>query len=449
MAFGPYETIRRLNLPGVDVMAEVEALTQAEFDDVDGIASIHGAANFLNALPVERWAIVTSAPRRLALRRLEAAGLPVPPIMVTGEDVANGKPAPDCFLLAAERLGHRPEDCLVFEDAPAGIRAAEAAGAQVLVITATHNHAGGTPHPSITGYGALTPRLDGASRLTDSPVWRPCRMQEPDMPKPSARISGIVPSGKDGWEVHFAAMTRKQAGEDIIMLSVGDHDFDTPSETVEACVDAVRAGYHHYTQLPGLPRLRAAMARISTRCTGVDTTLRGHRHAGRPGRALRRRAGNARPGRPRHRRGALLRHLPGHVPRRRRRLHRRRDPCRRRLPAAMPATIEAALRPNTRAILINTPNNPTGASTRRKSLEGIADICRRHDLWLLSDEVYWTLGGASMSRRVRLSRHGRAHAGHQLDVEEPRHDRLAHRLAHRAPSSSGSPSISTSSPPTA
>ncbi|AMS41896.1 sugar-phosphatase [Aminobacter ciceronei] len=161
-----YETIRRLNLPGVDVMAEVEALTQAEFDDVDGIASIHGAANFLNALPVERWAIVTSAPRRLALRRLEAAGLPVPPIMVTSEDVANGKPAPDCFLLGAERLGHRPEDCLVFEDAPAGIRAAEAAGAQVLVITATHNHAGGTPHPSVTGYGALTPRLDGTSRLT-------------------------------------------------------------------------------------------------------------------------------------------------------------------------------------------------------------------------------------------------------------------------------------------
>ncbi|KQU76196.1 glycerol-3-phosphatase [Aminobacter sp. DSM 101952] len=161
-----YETISRLNLPGIDLMTEIEELTQAEFDDVDDIESIHGAANFLNALPAERWAIVTSAPRRLALRRLEAAGLPVPRTMVTGEDVANGKPAPDCFLLGAERLGHKAEDCLVFEDAPAGIRAAEAAGAQVLVITATHNHAGGTPHPSISGYGALTPRLDSASRLT-------------------------------------------------------------------------------------------------------------------------------------------------------------------------------------------------------------------------------------------------------------------------------------------
>ncbi|WP_378950308.1 HAD-IA family hydrolase [Mesorhizobium sp. ANAO-SY3R2] len=161
-----YETISRLNLPGIDLMTEIEELTQAEFDDVDGIESIHGAATFLNALPADRWAIVTSAPRRLAIRRLEAAGLPIPQLMVTGEDVANGKPAPDCFLLGAERLGHKPQDCLVFEDAPAGIRAAEAAGAHVLVITATHNHAGGTPHPSISGYGALTPRLDSSSRLT-------------------------------------------------------------------------------------------------------------------------------------------------------------------------------------------------------------------------------------------------------------------------------------------
>ena len=52
------------------------------------------------------------------------------------------------------------------------------------------------------------------------------------MPKPSSRISGIVPSGKNGWEIHFAAMTRKQAGDRVIMLSVGDHDFDTPEGTV-------------------------------------------------------------------------------------------------------------------------------------------------------------------------------------------------------------------------
>lgn len=160
------ETIRKLNLPGVDVMAEVEFLTQAEFDDVDGVVSIDGAAAFLNALPPERWAIVTSSPRRLAIRRLEAAGLPVPQLMISGEDVTNGKPAPDCFLLGAQRLGHKPEDCLVFEDAPAGIQAAEAAGARVVVVTATHGHAGDTLHPTIAEYRSLSPRLNTSGLLT-------------------------------------------------------------------------------------------------------------------------------------------------------------------------------------------------------------------------------------------------------------------------------------------
>ncbi|MFI0846618.1 HAD-IA family hydrolase [Mesorhizobium sp. IMUNJ 23232] len=162
------ETIRALNLPGVDVQAEVAALTQAEMDDVDGIESIAGAAAFLAALPADRWAIVTSAPRPLAIRRLEAAGIPLPPLMVAGEDVTSGKPAPDCFLLAAKRLGQQPHDCLVFEDAPAGIRAAEAAGARVVVVTATHTHRFETLHPTIPGYEALAPLTDAAGRLVIS-----------------------------------------------------------------------------------------------------------------------------------------------------------------------------------------------------------------------------------------------------------------------------------------
>ncbi|MDQ6437900.1 HAD-IA family hydrolase [Mesorhizobium sp. LHD-90] len=162
------ETIRALNLPGVDIHAEVAALTQAELDDVDGIESIAGAAVFLAALPADRWAIVTSAPRQLAIRRLEAAGIPLPPLMVAGEDVTNGKPAPDCFLLAASRLGQQPHDCLVFEDAPAGIRAAEAAGTRVVVVTATHTHRFETAHPTIHGYEALAPLTDAAGRLVIS-----------------------------------------------------------------------------------------------------------------------------------------------------------------------------------------------------------------------------------------------------------------------------------------
>ncbi|WP_054308060.1 pyridoxal phosphate-dependent aminotransferase [Mesorhizobium sp. 1M-11] len=212
------------------------------------------------------------------------------------------------------------------------------------------------------------------------------------MPKPSSRISGITPSGKDGWEVHFAAWQRLEAGEDIIMLSVGDHDFHTPAETVEAGVAALRAGHHHYTQLPGIPALREAMARISTRCAGVKTS---------PEQIIATPGGQA----------SLYAAVQGVL-----------DPGDHAIVVAPyyatypgtfraagadftvvetratdgfqpdPKAIEAAVRPNTRAMLINTPNNPTGAVYSVTSLEGIADICRRHDLWLLSDEVYWTLG---------------------------------------------------------
>lgn len=159
------ETIGRLNLPGVDVQVEAAALLRDELDDLGGIEPIAGAAAFLASLPADRWAVVTSAPRELARRRLGAAGLPLPPLMVSGEDVARGKPAPDCFLLAASRLGHQPQDCLVFEDAIAGIQAADAAGASVAVVTATHSHGVGTRHPTIAGYESLSVRIDDAGRL--------------------------------------------------------------------------------------------------------------------------------------------------------------------------------------------------------------------------------------------------------------------------------------------
>lgn len=153
------ETIRRLELAGIDVEGEARDLGLAEIADVEGVEAIDGAAAFLASLPTERWAIVTSAPRKLAERRLEAAGLPAPPLFVTGDDVTNGKPAPDCFLLAAETLGRRASDCLVFEDAPAGIKAGEAAGAAIVVINVTHRHALETSHPSVPGYAALTARV--------------------------------------------------------------------------------------------------------------------------------------------------------------------------------------------------------------------------------------------------------------------------------------------------
>jgi mannitol-1-/sugar-/sorbitol-6-phosphatase len=149
------ETMQRLNLPGLDLAEEVRAVERGEIEDLEGIEAIAGIAAFLHSLPADRWTIVTSASKELAARRLTAAGLPVPPLLVCCDDVRSGKPAPDGFLLAAERLGQPIEACLVFEDSAAGIQAAEAAGAAVVVINATHRHPMETPHPSIAGFETL------------------------------------------------------------------------------------------------------------------------------------------------------------------------------------------------------------------------------------------------------------------------------------------------------
>jgi sugar-phosphatase len=159
------ETVRRLNVPGIDPEHEAHILTLAEIDDVEGIVAIKGAKAFLHSLPAERWAIVTSAPRVLAIRRLDAAGLPRPRVLITADDVAHGKPAPDCFLQAAQSLGVAATDCLVWEDAPAGVRAAEAAGAAVMVVSASHAHPIETTHPVITDYDGLKAVLDETGLL--------------------------------------------------------------------------------------------------------------------------------------------------------------------------------------------------------------------------------------------------------------------------------------------
>jgi sugar-phosphatase len=125
-------------LPPERVAAETQRLIERELGLLDGIVEIPGAAGVLRALPDAGIpvAIVTSAPRDLALARLGAAGIPVPEVVVTAEDVARGKPAPDGYLEAARRLGADPARCVVFEDAEAGIRAGVAAGSRVIVVGA-------------------------------------------------------------------------------------------------------------------------------------------------------------------------------------------------------------------------------------------------------------------------------------------------------------------------
>jgi mannitol-1-/sugar-/sorbitol-6-phosphatase len=159
------DTITRQALPGVDPEVEAQWITEAEIKDVRGVVAIPGAIEFLKRLPADQWALVTSAPRKLALRRLEAAGIAAPAALVTAEDVAIGKPNPACYVLGAQRLGVSVQDCLVFEDAAVGIRAGEAAGADVMVVTSTHSVPMVTRHPSIEGYGQLQVQRDADGLL--------------------------------------------------------------------------------------------------------------------------------------------------------------------------------------------------------------------------------------------------------------------------------------------
>ncbi|MDC7264100.1 HAD-IA family hydrolase [Shinella sp. HY16] len=160
------DTITRLGLPGVDPIAEAKEVEREEMEDIEGVLPIPGAIAFLSALPAGRWGIVTSAPVALAHRRLAAAGIPLPTVIVTADDVTRGKPAPDGYRLGAERLGFDPADCLVFEDVPAGILAGEGAGAHVLVMTATHHHPIETGHPTLQSYEGVTTKIDADGRLT-------------------------------------------------------------------------------------------------------------------------------------------------------------------------------------------------------------------------------------------------------------------------------------------
>jgi sugar-phosphatase len=162
------DVVTRAALPGVDPVSEAERLKDEEMEDVDGIIAIPGAIAFLASLPENRWAIVTSAPRELALLRMAAAGIPQPEIMVCAEDVVNGKPDPSGYRLAAEKLGFAVESCVVFEDAPAGIQAGERAGASVVMINATHSEPHDTQHLAIGNYEALkiTPSPEGDLRIS-------------------------------------------------------------------------------------------------------------------------------------------------------------------------------------------------------------------------------------------------------------------------------------------
>ncbi len=130
--------IIRIMAPHLDAEHEGRIREAQEGIDTDGLEAYPGARSLLQALPPHSWAVVTSGNNRTALTRLHYGDFPTPPILVTSEDVQLGKPDPEAYLLAATRLGVKPEKCVVIEDAPAGIAAARAAGMRVIAVATTH-----------------------------------------------------------------------------------------------------------------------------------------------------------------------------------------------------------------------------------------------------------------------------------------------------------------------
>jgi len=131
------ETVRAL-APELNAEEENLRVEQMEIDDKEGVTALPGAARLLAILPQNRFAIVTSATRPLACARIGYAGLPLPEHLVTADDVTEGKPSPEPYLKGAALLGFAAQDCLVIEDAPAGITSARAAGMQVIAVPTTY-----------------------------------------------------------------------------------------------------------------------------------------------------------------------------------------------------------------------------------------------------------------------------------------------------------------------
>lgn len=204
----------------------------------------------------------------------------------------------------------------------------------------------------------------------------------------SGLVDRIAGERTDAWAIHFAASEAKRRGEDAIVLTIGDPDFSTPEAFTDAGIAALEAGDTHYADVPGRPALRAAIARQFAARTGLATkaenviVMAGAQNAlfgasqvlGEPGvdmlvlepmyityEAVIRAT------------GAGLVTTP----------QRPETGFRVDLDA-----LASAVTPRTRAIFLATPNNPTGAMMTREELEGIAAIARRHDLWVVADEVY-------------------------------------------------------------
>lgn len=135
--------------PERDLATEDAWLEQVELSELHDVTAVAGAADLLAALPAPRWAVVTSASTRLAVARLDSAGLKPPGLVVGAELVERGKPHPEPYLAGAAGLGFDAARCVVFEDSTAGVRAGVAAGSMVIGVRT------GTDDASLRAAGAV------------------------------------------------------------------------------------------------------------------------------------------------------------------------------------------------------------------------------------------------------------------------------------------------------
>jgi sugar-phosphatase len=159
------EVIRTV-APHLDAKVEARKLEAREASD-RGIVVMPGAIDLIRTIPEDKWAVVTSGTRYLASARLKLAGIPAPKVMVAADDVVNGKPHPEPYLKGAELLGVNPTECLVIEDAPAGIRSAHAGGMKVIALASTYpTNALSEADGVVQKLAQIQVAVDGARKLT-------------------------------------------------------------------------------------------------------------------------------------------------------------------------------------------------------------------------------------------------------------------------------------------
>ena len=146
------EVVRRA-APWLDATAEVKRIEEREASDRDGVRPMPGAAELVRSIPSNHWGVVTSGTRMLASARLKYGNIPAPAVLVSADEVTKGKPDPEPYLMGARLLQRSPNECLVIEDAPAGIQAAKTAGMSVIGITSTY------PRAELTAADAVIDQL--------------------------------------------------------------------------------------------------------------------------------------------------------------------------------------------------------------------------------------------------------------------------------------------------